>query len=550
MRKYLLFVFAIIAALNSFAQKDSAGTKKAGTTNTSNAPCCCEEEASLCAEMADPVDVKSISIDFKSKNIASKSVIRNIKRGDYVRVKVMNYNPMQYKVVINASDSSVSTPINGNILGSLLDPTGLTGIVSNLIDKTGTVPIGAEAPKVLYDMEIQEYADDGITPIKKKCNPAKRICPVTEAECPEKEVVDGKGKKIKVVDTDKCLAIFYSKVSTLIMLENRDITVLKKAIEEKLYEAIRKFSVQSELYPDCNTFKNAVTKELISKLEGEIEGFAEMLNTRIEKMNTDLNDYAHAIAPYKEVIARNNSLVLNDSLVKKFYAEALTVLNKYRGDVGYDKLAALVAKLEVLKLYSSCYVSLPVYVAQDVKKIDVQLIARNDSIGLPSYNTTLILPPAQQKIWGVSSGIFVTGLKNESYGVRSFTKPRVGGGVDTLYHIESEKTENAQIGVSALAYAGTKIRRDNDRFDYVGLCFGAGLSLESKPKPRVLLGVSYITGEKNRFMVSVGAVGGYVRQKSSRFDTGTDYTQLPVDYTRDAMAFHGFFSINYSFLSK
>ncbi|MEO6252732.1 MAG: hypothetical protein ABIO79_05475 [Ferruginibacter sp.] len=531
MRIYLAIIFFLISLVATAQEKKS---------------CCCEEDRSTCPEMEQAVDVKSIAIDFKSKNIASKSVMRSVKKGDYVRVKVMNYNPMLYKVIINGTDSSVTTPVDGSILTSLFDPTGLTSIASTLIDKTGTVPIASDAVKILYDREDKEFADDGVTPIKKKCNPSRRICPIVETECPTKDSLDKKRKPIKVVDKDKCLEIFYTKVSTLILLETTDIVTLKKAIDKKLYEAIRKFSVQSELYPDCNSFKNAVTKDILSKLESEIEGFADVLNSRIEKMNIDLNDYARAIAPYKQVIEKNNSLVINDSLVKKFYAEALTVLSKYRGEVGYDKLAALMSKLEVLKLYSSCYVSLPMYVAQDVKKIDVQLIARVDSIGLPNYNTTLFLPPVQQKVWGVSSGLFVTCLKNEAYGLRTFTRT-TGGVTDTLHVIESEKGDNVQIGANALAYMGWRI---GSGANYLGASFGAGLSLESKPKPRVLFGISFITGEKNRIMVSIGGVGGYVKQKSSRFNTTTEYSQMPVDYMRDAMDFHGFLSLNYSFLSK
>ncbi len=511
-------------------------------------PCCCEEETSICSEMSDAVDTKTIAIDFRSKNIASKATIKSVRKGDYVRVKVMNYNPMQYKVVINETDSSVATPIDAKMLISFFDPTSLTSIVGTLIDKAGTVPITDKDIQPMLDIDGGLVADDGVTV---RCDSFTRICPIRD--CPKKRIT-GMNKKgqlvtIEVIDTAACLKRYYTQVSTMILLESDNIEDVKKQIEKKIYDAIRKFSVQNTLYPDCETFKNVVTTEILKTLEIEMEDFSDILDAGIVKMKTDLNDYAVAIASYKEYISKNSSLSVKDSLVKKFYAEALITLTKYRVDVGYEKLATLISKLEVLKLYSSCYVSLPIYVAENIKKINIELKSRIDSLGLPNYNTTLILPPIQHRVWGISSGVFVTGLKNEGYGVQSFTRPRTGGGVDTLYNIAVEEDGKAQIGANALAYTGWKLGK-GDKPSYWGLCFGAGLSIESKPKPRVLFGGAYITGEKNRLMISVGFVGGYVKQLSTRFNTSTDYTQQPTDFVKDVLKLNGFLSINYSFLSN
>ncbi len=514
-------------------------------------PCCCEEEPPICSEMSDAVDTKTIAIDFRSKNIASKATIRSVRKGDYVRVKVINYNPLQYKVVINATDSSVATPIDAKMLTSLFDPTSLTSIVSTLVDKAGVVPIPNDAKDVKYDKNVFNTVGDNGLP--RPCDPLVRICPIIEKDCPVKDavvIVNKKKQTVKISDTAKCLEKYFAQVSTLILRESNSIVTFRKAIDKKLYDVIRKFSVRNVLYPDCETFKKEVTAEILETLENDIEDFSKELDGWLLRMNFDLNEYAAVIAPYKEYISKNNLLILKDSLVKKFYAEAMATLNKYQGEVGYDKLAILISRLEVLKLYSSCYVSMPIYVAEDIKKINVEFKPRfEDSLGLPYYNTTLILPPVQHRVWGISSGVFVTGLKNEAYGLQSFTRPRTGGGVDTLYNIAGEEDGKAQIGANALAYTGWKLGK-GDKPSYWGLCFGAGLSIESKPKPRVLLGGTYITGEKNRLMISVGFVGGYVKQLSTRFNTSTDYTQLPADFVKDVLKLNGFLSINYSFLSN
>ena len=80
--------------------------------------------------------------------------------------------------------------------------------------------------------------------------------------------------------------------------------------------------------------------------------------------------------------------------------------------------------------------------------------------------------------------------------------------------------------------------------------FGAGLTLESKPKPRVMFGIAFVTGEKNRLLISVGGIAGNVSRLSNAYDINGEYIKTPSGVVKDVMKAGGFLSINYSFLSK
>jgi hypothetical protein len=160
---------------------------------------------------------------------------------------------------------------------------------------------------------------------------------------------------------------------------------------------------------------------------------------------------------------------------------------------------------------------------------------------LPAYQTSFAIPDYQYRVWGVSGGIFVSGLHNDIYSNRRKEN-------DTTFNLVADKQGKLQVGVNALSYMAWQVQ--NNRPNYIGVSFGAGMSLESKLKPRVLLGISYITGEKNRINFSAGFVGGYVSVLSDAFSTTVNYAKPAENYQKDILKGNGFISINYSFLSK
>jgi hypothetical protein len=531
--KTILSLAFTLLSVRGFSQKDSSHLKQENSkVPAQTQDCCCPVESSCIADgkKINPIDIR---FDFKSKDIGDPSDWYRIKKGDYVRLKIMNYNPNLYKILIDAKDSTVAPVISSSF--TFLDPTNLTGIVGNLLEKAGGPPV-AEGKKPLLDIDMFKETDDAGRP-KNVLNDVYRI-----KDCPK--LADK-----KTIDTLLCLHDFFQRHTVLVTARNTAIEELKTMIDEKFYNIVRKFSAQHILYPDCNSFKSLASATDISGIESAMQNFRDTIQKQLSLIYKETRIYLIATSPYKSFIQKHEDLSVDDSLVKKFYAEATATLKKYRDDIGYSKVADIILRLELLALNSSCYISFPIYIGDDVKKINLEFKPRFDTLGLPGFATSLTLPPVQRKVWGISGGAFATGLHNDGHNTKIFTQTNPGGGLDTLYSIVTDNNGKAQVGINALAYTGWKLN-ENNQPDYMGVCFGAGMSLESKPKPRILLGVSFITGERNRLLLSAGFVAGYVRTLSDAFDTTVNYTQRPSDYLKDILRANAFFSINYGFLTK
>ena len=247
------------------------------------------------------------------------------------------------------------------------------------------------------------------------------------------------------------------------------------------------------------------------------------------------------MAKYIDCINLNPELKTKQAFIDSFYKLANAELASFDTAISSKKIDDMYTAFIKLSQNKPCYTSLPIYINNDVKIFTINLKPVDDKSNLPAYQTSFALPDYQYKIWGVSGGIFVNGLHNELY-----TNKRKEN--DTTYNLVSEKQGKVQLGVNALAYIGWQIKET--RPDYFGVCFGAGMSLESKAKPRVLLGVSFITGEKNRIGFSAGFTGGFVSKLSDAFSTTANYVKPAENYQKDVMKMSGFLSINYSFLSK
>lgn len=491
--------------------------------------CCCEELKPECPEFTSIVDTKDILIDFKSKQIANKKDWYGIKKGEFIRLKIMNYNPYLYKVVIDSKDSSVAAPIDVNFLGGFISSANIATLAANIIGSAGKspgVPNIADVVKVSPRMPL--LVD------------RKTIMEILELEHLESKQNLTKADSLKIVDS------IMIRVNDAVEEKEKQISRLKSRTDSTQYVLLRKFSVLRKLYPDCQTFKNLMTEDEMKKLEKTMQAFTDSIENISKEASDQIKLYHVLVAPYKKIIADNPKLQARDSLIKQFYKEVISNMAKEEDASNYKSLADIISKFETIMLYSNCYISFPLFVGDDVKKIDLQFKPRFDTLGLPVYNTSLVLPLLQKRVWGVSGGVFLTGLHNDGFNNKTVIR-----GTDTLYNLVEDNTCKSQFGINVLAYTGWKSKKiNNANPNYWGLSFGGGISIESKPKPRIMLGGSFITGEKNRLIISLGIVSGYVSRLSNAFSLNTDYVEPATNFLKDVMKLNGFLSINYSFLSK
>lgn len=542
MKKVMLLLMLFSLGIHSRSLCQAKNNRVNDSTQT---PCCCDQEKSVCIVEGKKVTTTDILYDFKTKDIGNRNEWCKLRKGDFVRVKVLNYNPYLYKIILNQKDSSVATSLSGK-LDFFVDPGNIAAIAANIIGggitsevSAGIIDNGARNFMLNYDL--------------KKVTRDSMLLDLNITD-PEPSYYKSNGKTIKVLPTKDDSIVIARKLmdSTLqlVSFSQMDFFILKNNVGEFGYNIIRKFAVLRKLYPSCNDFSNLFTLGDLANFEQTMIEARESIHVSRDSIAKSFTIYQILLSPYTKLIPGDPVLFIRDSLIKTFYIEMLKSLTKTEENFSYNSQAEIIEKFENVVLNSSCYVSFPIFIGEDVKHIDLEIKPRFDSLGLPAYTSSLIIPFIQRKVWGISSGIYVSGLHNDVFSNRPVFRGNSTGGTDTLYNLVKEENGKVQIGLNALAYAGWKINETNNNPDYITFSFGAGLSFESKFKPRVLLGAGFLTGDKNRLLFTIGIIGGQVNRLSKTYDINANYTTPPKDVMQDVMKLHGFLSINYSFISK
>ena len=516
MKRLLFFflIFWIISTSTNAQNKDSLIVYRDTCKKTT--ACCCEEFKSCFDGTKDITTqpTEDFILDFKSKKLGFPANYKNIRKRSFVRVKVVNYNPYLYKVVVEGKDSSIVQPTDGGMLSFFLNPDKLTAIAAGILSLPDATPPSINSSKVSS---------------KNK-----------QAFLKSKTLSESYQYTARTGDTTSKVQNIIQKAIANIDTDRNNILQLRKGVEEKVFEISRQILLQYKLYPECKDFDKDALASLASKYERELKTQVETNLEKNKSVYEEFKNYRFEIAPYYPFIQKNIEWKIRHDLIDSFYRMALSELASIDTAINYKKISELLIRFEKLAQNSSCYVSLPIYLFDDAKTITIELKPIGESSTLPPYQTSFAIPGYQNTVSGISAGVFVSGLHNNLY----TNKQKVN---DTTFNLVSDNVGKIQIGINALAYFATQI---GTKANYFGGCFGAGMSIENKPKPRILLGISYVSGEKNRFMISLGLAGGFVSTLSNAYSTDVQYLKAAANYQKDIIKSSAFISMNYSFLSK
>lgn len=438
----------------------------------------------------------TVTVDFKTKQIDFSS--KTLNKRDAVQLRVINYNPNLYKLsVVDVDTLDIIPPNNGTLLSDFLNNNNLADLVANLSSVVSIVPALAGGKALV----MASGGDKSATPA------------VAEIQSGE-------------IDT--------------ILQQKRQIDNINQDAEKLLYNLQRKFRIRTEPFISC-TEGEIASEKTITGIEQEMAVLRERLINEQHTIEEQAFSYIKKVSPHYTAIQNDAGLKLNDTLIRGSYARMNTALVAAQSNISLPAQDKLITQLKQLQLSSAgCYTSLPLYLFDDRKKITIEFKPRADSLGLPPYKTTFFLPWVPRQIWGVSAGIYTGGLFNETYAMKQ--------NEDSSFSIMKEKRSGkAEFGINALAYTGWNLTKE--KCNYLGIAFGAGMSVADKPKPRILLGASFITGDKNRLMITGGVIGGFVSRLSSAYSTGSKYTANPGTVTRDVIRPGWFLSLNYSFIN-
>jgi hypothetical protein len=239
----------------------------------------------------------------------------------------------------------------------------------------------------------------------------------------------------------------------------------------------------------------------------------------------------------------NPDLFQKDSLIQAFYRTALSTIGTLDSGLAAQPVIALRQAADHMKDVTPCYTSGPIFLQDNSRIVTIGVNPWNDSLKLPHYPPiSFEVPWTQRTVFGVSGGLYWAGLHSEQYSIVT---------IDSTHHsITKNKTGIGEVGIDALAYFGfQKFSTNQKDYSYFGASCGAGLSLESSPKPRGLLGLSYINGRTNRIIITVGVIGGFTNQLSEVYQLNSNVTAMPAGITKSEFRGSLFLSFNYSFLN-
>jgi hypothetical protein len=483
-----------------------------------NQPCPCKSSYII------TVDVQKKTVTFPCKD--------HFKRGDYVQIKVIDYNPYLYKVSINNSDTSTVAPTEGALFSWFLNPADLTSIASSITNVAGVVGSAGVVPgPTTFDQVSDRAALAAVRSI-----PAAKIAELPAA------AQHGSPKDILTAKAVKDFSDYQQKCQQ----EANKIWALNSQIQADIYTLAASTDFLYQLDPPANSFQFANLESLRTNLESTYSKYRQQVEPDIQTLSTEYAQFTADASLYYSLFPANSQLRAGDSLINQFYSKGLALLAKMDSTLSYQEVQKRKAVILQLESISQEYLTLPQYFLNDIKNIAIQISPWSDSAKISSFNTNIQLPQLHHFVFGVNAGFYLSWLGDDSYGLDTTMTVTPSGPTDTAYKFVKTNNGRAEVGINALAYGAWRLM---DRF-YAGPVMGAGLSISSDSKPRLFLGGTLLYGETNKVMISGGFVTGYTKRLSPLFPPTTIQQHMPQNYMIDQMKGGWFLSINYSFLGN
>ena len=457
-----------------------------------------------------------IEIDFAKKEITTLPTKSDLQTKKTVYVKIINLPANSYKISINKTDSIISPGTPPGLFSVLSFGDGFNSLLAGLTSYTiHTAPS-------LSTGTATTTSENGRNPASEKFDKEKVKLKIKVAvnPCYTPEAAD-------INETIKTMrkAIFDFHYSF------RD-EVIKKA-DDLLYQ------VGLGLQKDASLFKTEADKIIVARLKKDKELEEKFVKYYDEILKLKSFDLLRTCAALKA----------GDSMLTEYKRNFDLFLNKF--DTTFNETLIVKVFKQLKAPATSEFVSLPYRLNGDISKLAIDITGVDAAKTPQSYNTVIELEKHPNRLWAFTTGVFVSGLKNDEFSILANVKPNAvnPAKLDTLnYSILQEKNNGISAGINALMHIGGYFKENGETGGYIA--FGPGLTLEKAPQVRIMIGAGLLFGRSNKLALSVGWCGGPVKRLSANYNTTNTYNPAPTDITRDRFNESWFASIGYALFGK
>lgn len=467
----------------------------------------------ICSVKSIGQNVFSIDIDFKNKSFSTIPKGKELRKFDQVIIKVKDLPAGQYKININKTDSSISAGNEPALFGLLKFGDGFNSILGGLSAyAVRAVPVGADkGTYIKQDPDRKPAGEDN----KNQHLPTKKA------------------------PKDPCSLEFSSNYSVKELQDKMRHQVLN--FHFTFRDSVIKTADQLYTLLDLNPINSADTSKIRTAAMAIIQKRLDF-EKYIEGMYTNyydeilINERYKAITECGYLRAADSMLVNYKKSFNAYLTGFDTVFNEARMVKEYNRLKAP-KTME--------YISLPLNFKSDITRLAIDINGVDAAKTPQNFSTVIELERRPQHLWAFTTGVYLAGIKSKEHSILT----NIGSSNDTSYSIVQSDGSSVEAGINALMHIGTYI--NNSDIGWFG-SFGPGLSLENKPRPRILIGTGLIFGRTNKIAFSVGFIGGPERQLASAYNTTSSYKVSPNKDDLNSDRFRGswYFSLGYALFGK
>lgn len=357
--------------------------------------------------------------------------------------------------------------------------------------------------------------------------------------------------------SDKVTAAGHSKILEAYKLLITDYTSLKsdllKVIEYLFVKRIEfeKANLRDNISSEITSIKDTTDKlqskvmrwisesKLLVKEDGDTLNYSEYIST----IDTLIKSAKNSSISTKTIVSRNqNSYIVETTQLNSFGALHKNILKSHNSVLStYDSIYKNIDKIiESLNVENVSRIqNLIVDIANNSNRsymytgqvgegqtiLTVNIIPRDSTLRLQSYNTTFTFPVQKTFYWGTGLGLYFTNFKEDRYSFQeSISGPDLEN-LDTTFIAIQEDSIVHEIGIHASINFGWYLKKNPDWG--IGISIGPGITFADKIKPRILYGANISYGSRNRIYLGIGGISGYVDKTSNAVPADLQFASKP-----------------------